>query len=471
MKTYCNPLPIPHYPRGRWSRPEGKDAKRWGWINDRAVDFREMADPTVIRFEGRWYLFPSPGQAWVSDDLVNWTFTPIEPLDPGYAPTVIQKGGWLYMTACGNQMWRARHPLGPWECLGEIRDENGKPAHWDDPMLFVDHDGAMYCYNGLGKDGIYVVRLCDDDPSRWAAPRIHCFAFDPEHRWERMGESNTRTDQSYVEGAWMLARGGKYYLLYSAPATEQKNYALGCYTSDTPVGPWTYQKRNPILRSNGGLINGTGHGCIVEGPGETLWAVYTTLVRIDHVYERRIGMDPAGFDDEGNFFIAGPTETPQLAPGRSAHPERENDTGWVAVSLDTMPRASSQKEGHEAQYANDNIIRTWWEPTGDPPHWLRYDLLFPYTIRACRTLFADRGLDYEGGIVPAPYRYRIEGSLDGDTWFPLIDRSENTMERHIAYDVCDAPQPARHVRLAVLEVPPGMRLGVWEFTVFADRPA
>lgn len=79
--------------------------------------FREMADPTVIFHQGRWYLFPSAGMLWHSDDLVRWTHHPIEPFDPGYAPTVVAHQGWLYLTASwdGSALWRARDPLGPWE--------------------------------------------------------------------------------------------------------------------------------------------------------------------------------------------------------------------------------------------------------------------------------------------------------------------------------------------------------------------
>ena len=183
-KTYCNPLPLPDYQRGRWSYPAIKDVKKWGWLNNRAVDFREMADPSLLYYEeeNRWYLIPSAGLLWYSDDLVHWTQRRIEPFDPGYAPTMVQKGDAFYLTACGSDLWRAPHPLGPWTLLGKIRDEHGQLTRWDEPMLFVDDDGSLYCYNGLGREGIYVVKLRDGDPTRWAGPRMHCLAFDPEHR-------------------------------------------------------------------------------------------------------------------------------------------------------------------------------------------------------------------------------------------------------------------------------------------------
>src|SRR5581483_10158500 len=120
-KTYCNPLPIPHYQRAGASwRKDPRDHK---WMTDRPRDFREMADPTCIKVGKRWYLYPSCGMCWYSDDFIHWTHHPIEPRDIGYAPTVAEKGGWFYMTACGHEMWRAPVPLGPWSLLGRIRDE------------------------------------------------------------------------------------------------------------------------------------------------------------------------------------------------------------------------------------------------------------------------------------------------------------------------------------------------------------
>lgn len=458
---YCNPLPLPDYQRGRLSQ----DKTGQFWVLDSKRDYREMADPTVIRFAGRWYLFPSCGMLWHSDDMVNWTYHRIEPWDAGYAPTVVQKGEWLYLTACGKRMYRAREPLGKWEDLGELRDHEGKPVEWNDPMLFVDDDGTMYCYHGLGKDGIYVVRLDADDPTRWAEPPRHCFAFNPEHIWERRGEHNIDPEMSYIEGAWMTRHAGKYYLQYSANGTEWKSYALGCYIGDSPVGPWRPQKRNPILVHRGGLVNGAGHHSMVEGPDGELWCFYTTLVKIEHWFERRIGMDPVAFDGNGEMMVAGPTERPQYAPGTVERRWRGDDAGLLPVTVNQPVTASSYLYGHEPPYAVDDNIRTWWEAAAGGPQWLQVDLHRPYRISAARTMFADRGLDYARGVVPAPYRYRIEGSADGKTFATLFDASANARERHIAFDVFPE-QVARYVRLTVLETPAGMAIGVWEFTAF-----
>jgi hypothetical protein len=84
-------------------------------------------------------------------------------------------------------------------------------------------------------------------------------------------------------------------------------------------------------------------------------------------------------------------------------------------------------------------------------------------------MFADRGLDYANGVVPGPYSYVIEGSLDGKKWSVLLDQSQNKVDRHIAYDTF-APRPARYVRLVVKSAPKGMKIAVWEFSVFGKAP-
>ena len=56
---------------------------------------------------------------------------------------------------------------------------------------------------------------------------------------------------------------GRYYLQYSANGTQYRNYAIGCFISDSPLGPFVPQKRNPILIHKGGLVNGCAHHSIV----------------------------------------------------------------------------------------------------------------------------------------------------------------------------------------------------------------
>ena len=145
--TYCNPLPLPDYPRGRCCVDKAKQPTDWGWLQPDRPDFRETADPTVLFLDGRWYLYPSCGMAYVSDDGVRWRHVPIEPADCGYAPTVVRWRDRFWLTACRAPLYVADGPLGPFREVGPMLDADGQQiADWDDPMLFADDDGELYAY-------------------------------------------------------------------------------------------------------------------------------------------------------------------------------------------------------------------------------------------------------------------------------------------------------------------------------------
>ena len=80
-KTYCNPLDLGY---------------RYQHINEggKKSGNREGADPTLILFHGKYYLFVSMSAGfWYSDDLLNWDFHPNENLlIYDYAPDVRQIG-------------------------------------------------------------------------------------------------------------------------------------------------------------------------------------------------------------------------------------------------------------------------------------------------------------------------------------------------------------------------------------------
>ena len=94
--TFCNPLPLPNYPIGRMSRDitNGEPPDTTGlWLVDRKEHYRELADPSVLWLDGKWYLYPSVDMAWVSADLgATWQHHPLNIRDVGYAPTVVKHG-------------------------------------------------------------------------------------------------------------------------------------------------------------------------------------------------------------------------------------------------------------------------------------------------------------------------------------------------------------------------------------------
>ena len=466
-KTYCNPLPLPNYPQGRPCRKELRD--NWGWIKGKRSDFRETADPSVVYYKGKWYLYPSCGMAYITSDFIHWTHHPLNCPDIGYAPTVALFRNKFYLTACDANLWVSDSPLGPFKNIGPMADIHGAILKMADPMIFADEGGKLYIYWGIGPGGIRGAALDPNFPNKLTSEIKVLFKFNPEHIWERLGDSNEDPTMSYVEGAWMLKHGKKYFLTYAAPGTELKTYAMGTYVSHSPLGPFKYQKRNPILRNTEGLVHGPGHGSIVKGPKGTIWAFYTCLVRNLHYFERRIGMDPAGFDKNGNLFVLGSSDTPQLAPGLKKHPEHGNSAGLIPVTINRIPEASSWISGHEPVFALDDSLRTSWQAAKkDKKPWLRVNFRNGFIISAARIQWAEPGLDYQKGILPGPVKYKLEISTDGKKWRAIVDKSNNKEDMLIDYRVFK-PVFAKSVKLTILSTAKGITPAVLQMTVFGDN--
>jgi hypothetical protein len=453
-QTYCNPISVP-LP----TTINGKPSRR---------GTASLADPTVFRHGGKYYLYATGGAAWVSDDLVHWEHRPIELPGRGpVGPSIIECKGKFYFIDNNAVMFRSDAPLGPWQDLGRVKDEAGNEMHWADWMLFADDDGTMYAYHnsdkGIGRDGIFVTALDPKfDFARTIGPTINCFAYDPSHVWERRGDRNEDASTSWLEAGWMTKHQGKYYLQYSAPGTEYKTYAVGVYVGDGPMGPFRYCANSPILVDRGGLLNGPGHHAVIEGPDGRLWMVYHVLMHITSKWDRRLAIDPISFNAQGEMCVGGPSETPQWGPLAKRH----GAVGLRALSIG-RPVTTSAPAGATsatapatatgAACAVDNNVRTAWEPTGALPCWLSVDLGEVHTVCAARTLFINTG----------PYQYRIETSTDGAAWHTLADKTANALANHNEYDVAD-PVEARFVRLVLTGKPADMPLRVIEFTVFGE---
>ena len=467
-QRYCNPLPI---------SPFLVEKGRLG-----SAYARSMADPTVIRHNGKWYLFPTGGmgssgmsQAWVSEDFLHWQYHPLTVAGRSTtitAPDVVEYRRKFYLVGNGTGLYRSDDPLGPYELVGEFKDNEGKPLRIFDAMIFVDDDARVYLYTG----GIRGVELDPEDLTRAKGPQVSLFGFQKDHVWERRGDSNQDPARSAIEAPWMTKRNGTYYLQYSAPGTEFKTYAVGLYTSRSPLGPFVYDARSPILHDRGGLLNGTGHNSVVEGPGGTYWIFYHVLYGNNGGFERRLAMDPVGFDAEGRMFVNGPTETPQWAPGVKPNPALDNDSGSIPLTINVYERqASSSAPGRDPGYAIDNNVRTWWAPAaGDTKPWLAVDLggalgggqaTSGFTIDSSRILFSDHGLDAADGVVSGSYQYRLEVSADGKEFRTVLDKSRNTVESNIEFDEIP-PVRARWVRVTITGTPKNLPLGILEFTVF-----
>jgi xylan 1,4-beta-xylosidase len=464
---YVNPLPLPDYPVGRLVRdlPRGKLNEPVGlWLVDRAEQYRELADPTALWFENKWYLYPSCDMAWVSaDEGRTWQHHPLNVRDIGYAPTVVQHRGRFLLMASDSAVYSGPTPLGPFESIGQLAMPAlpGLPGQTD-PMLFSDDDGRLFYYWGCTPNsGIWGVELDAANPTRVIGEPKEMIPFRPDtYPWERVGSHNQNPTTGWMEGSWMVKQHGKYYLTYSSGGTQYRTYAMGCYTSDSPLGPFVPQKRNPIFRTTEGLVTGTAHGSIVAGPQGRLWTFYTVFACAVHGFERRVGMDPAAIDASGELYVPRATSTPQTVSGD------EPAVAWLPLNENEAALGSSNAENSLGRFATDNSLTTWWLPAaGDATPQLTTSFNGRATIHAARVIWRDVGLDTPHGRNPGPFRYRIEAETAPGGWTTIIDRSASTEDFLIDYRECP-PTPAVRARLVITGHPPGIEPAVAEFTVF-----
>lgn len=206
-KTFCNPLPLVDYPVGLCCRgvTNGSPARYYSKTPEH-LQYRELADPTLLCENGSWYLFPSCDQCWRSDDSgATWRHIPLGLAGVGkatadglgYAPTVVRHGRRFLLMGSKNILFSADSPEGPWARLGEIElpRNDGAPG-MTDPALFADEDGRLYLYWGCTPtNGIWGCELDAANPVRALTAARKLLAYEPEKcPWETL-PSTAGTDR------------------------------------------------------------------------------------------------------------------------------------------------------------------------------------------------------------------------------------------------------------------------------------
>ena len=483
--TYCNPLSIPMIPRGKddWYpfekemfSHENKPASVTG------PDYRSISDPTVFYHDNKWYLYPSYGMAWVTEDFEHWKHVRTEPYCPKYSPSITRWKDRFLLVSWNNPLYVAADPLGPFELLGKFIGLDGETFVPCDPCIFTNDDGRIYMYAFLdepipGKSyhcsTIVGYELDTEDPRRVVRGPELILKMNPrDNWWERNGFYGEDTSFCWVEGPHLLKHNGRYYMIYASPDTCNSAYVQGVYYSDKgPLEGFVQQKKNPLTFHREGIVAGAGHGCVEHGPNNTLWAFYTIATPSAHCFERRIGMDLVAVDENGELYCPhGVTDTPQYIPGFVADPVGDgNSPGYLPIAKRWRPTATSALPGRDSIYATDESPITWWEPDpADPLPTLTNNLKVPFLLGASRVFWHESGLDYDKGHVPGPISYLIEGSIHNGPWFPLVDCRDAKEDLNIDYRSF-TPKTCDKVRITITGAPAGIHPGVIDFTVFGVR--
>lgn len=472
-KTYCNPIDLPY----RFS------LKTHNFAGGKSA--REAADPCMVFHKGVYWLFASKcGGYFRSKDLIDWEFIPAAEGFPveDYAPAVaVYKDKWLMTPSAGSPcaLYATDDPAtGPWTRIREFP--------WIcDPEIFVDDDERVYLFWGSSPDKpLYGVELDpENDFAMIGEPVVTIEKLDlANHGWESRFQfaddaemANPKGPLPWMEGSTLIKHDGRYYLQYSAPATEMKEYADGVYVADKPLGPYRYQQYSPFSEKSTGFIGSAGHGCTIHGADGQFWRAATMAISVNFGFERRIGLFPAGFlpsPDGGpdqlvcNTYLA---DYPQLAPGLAKNPLEDNLAGWMLLSRAKKCKASSTlADDRKPENAFDEDVRTAWSAkTGDKGEWLEVDLGKICRIDAVQVNFADVGSKVFGHLNDA-YRYRIEVSSDGKEWIMAVDMRENRKDSPHQYVQLEKPVMARCARLSAEHVPGGANFSVSDFRLFGS---
>ncbi len=501
MNVYCNPLNFSY----KYQFNKGDDGN--------ITASREAADPSMICFRDKYFIFPSMTAGFLySDDLANWNYWESKSLPIyDYAPDVRVAGEYLYFCASNKEKGTFYRTKDPFSDSYEMI-ESAFPF-WD-PNLFVDEDGRFYFYWGSStKEPLYGIEL-EPKTLQPIGEKTELCQIDTEVKgFERNGENHVPSrskeevdmilsslekqpmtesmkeaarnyimELPYMEGVWVNKHNGRYYLQYGTPSSGKNIYGDGVYISDKPLGPYQLAKNNPYSYKPGGFLPGAGHGSTMDDLEGKTWHVSTMRICVNHNFERRIGLWPAGYDEDGELFCNQrygdwPIDVEESRKNPWTEPE------WMLLSYHAKATASESVDSHGPEKACDENIRTWWRAKSDDENsWISLDLGKEYNVYAIQINFADDHLTPElpenfaltGALMQERFidttqyktRWLLEGSIDGEQYFTICDKREADTDLPHDLVLINDKKRFRYVRLTVTELPYGQDACISGLRVF-----
>lgn len=423
-----------------------------------------VADPSIVDLDGTFYCYATTdgwGQGlatsgtpvvWTSKDFLNWSFEGSSfPPDFNlkyWAPsTVVRRNGRYYSfpTLDGKiTAVVADSPVGPFMApdgrhvtQATLMPYPIEQKHSIDAEVFVDDDSQAYMV--------------------WAVRRLVKLKSDLLSPDGPMINLPTKRD-GYSEGPFLTKRNGIYYHLYTLGGDESYQYAY-MMSRTSPLGPWESPEQDIIATTDRAeKVFGPGHGCFFHPQGSDQWYfVYLEYGRGGTT--RQIYADRMNFNPDGTIQPVKLTKTGvgALRPVADASPDLALNCTATASSTRSNYRVRPRKdpgldrvETFVPGNALDGFNGTrWLAAPGDSNAWFQVDLGVPGDIRRTEAYF----------VKPAAgHAYRLECSLDGQTWQPygghdnVVLRSPHRDEKEIR---------TRYLKLTVLKGEPGL----WEFRV------
>ena len=310
-------------------------------------------DPSVCKANGKYYLVCSSFQyfpgvpLFESGDLVNWkqighvltrkTQVMLEKINSSggvFAPTIRYNDGRFYMVTTNDTTHQHFYVY-----TDNIYGEWSEPIVVDqdgiDPSLYFEDGKAYFMSNGVDDEGVGGITQCEIDieTGKKLTPSKSIY----------QGAGGR-----YIESPHLYKFGNEYYIMVAEGGTEYGHmvvYGKG----QTSYGPFENYLHNPVLtnRNLGGyVIQGCGHGDLVEDEQGNVWMVHLAFRQIDrwmpfHITGREVCLVPVTFDEEG-WFTAG-----------------VNGITPVEIETDRIPDSVVQKRKLVETFANTKLEKEW----------------------------------------------------------------------------------------------------------------
>lgn len=435
-----------------------------------------FADPTIKKFGDVYYIYATTDNemlasgaptVWYSSDLKNWYNYIMEipslnavALRNFWAPDIIEGDDGRYYLYFGNCQagchiygYVSDSPVGPWEKLHD--DDTPVIAHNYpvqgfpslDAQFFKDDDGTIYAHWGtwVHYNSGYAVGVLNK---------------------QNMAEINNAKNipiaqtPNPFEAAYLMKKGEKYILMYSAESCHNETYKVLYSYADSPYGPFTPGKNNPILQSNAdGSVHGPGHHSVLQN-GDDYYIVYH---KHDYPFTagglaRQVCIDSMIFENDSTIKAVVPSQKGIVSIVDSNVPQ--NIALHSKVNASSHYHLQSPDYNYSPDLATDDNNATMWKAADNSfPQNIVVDLGTEKMVQRVATQFE---------FASYYYQYKIEYSNDNKVWNIYADKSNNRTPGSPMLD--DNEVKARYLKLTILGTEKtGTYAAVWNIKVYEQQ--
>lgn len=435
-----------------------------------------FADPTIKKFGDIYYIYATTDNemlasgaptVWYSKDFKNWYNYIMEipsfsakSITNFWAPDIVEGDDGKYYLYFGNceigcniYGYVSDTPVGPWKKLSENDVpviSNGYPRENFpslDAQFFKDTDGKIYGYWGtwVHYNGGYAVGELKKNLS------------------EMVNSKNIPLEQTPepFEAAYMMKKGSKYILMYSGASCHDETYNVRYSYSNSPYGPFTPGKNNPILSTNEDqTVHGPGHHSVLQDKDD----YYIVYHKHDYPMTRgglarQVCVDKMIFENDSTIAKVVPSSKGIDDLVKSNVPEDIACGAKTNASSFYHLKSTQYDYEYKPSFATDDNNATMWKAADNTtPQNLIIDLGSQKTIKRIMTQFE---------FASYYYQYKLEYSGDGKKWNLFADKSKNRTAGSPMID--DNDVKAQYIKLTVLGTEKtGLYPAVWNIKVYSS---